>query len=71
MLLVNFFRRKTDHEQRANKKQIHPATLQIKKTLKSTVVPQAEAKGSTRNNVSFPWPALEATLLIFSVSHFY
>jgi hypothetical protein len=38
--------------------------------LKSTVLPQAEAKRSTEN-VSFPWPPIEAALSAFVVKAFF
>ena len=50
-----FFRRSMDRNQRVNKRQ---------KTSKSTVLPQAQAKGGIHKCVSFPGPPLEAALSI-------
>ena len=51
MLLGNFFRRSKNHEQ---------YVITKKKKLKSTVLPQAETKGS-----KLPLPPLEAAMLVF------
>jgi hypothetical protein len=46
-MLGNFFRTSTDHKK-----------LQIKKTLKLTVLLQEEAKEKDMKYISFPWPPL-------------
>jgi cellobiose-specific phosphotransferase system component IIB len=62
----NFFRRVTDDNECENKKSF-VACVNKKRNVKPTVLPQAEAKESTQN-VSFPWPRLEAALSLFKVS---
>ena len=46
-MLGNFSRRSTDQKQRVTKTQQLPISQIRNKTLKSTVLPQLEAKGST------------------------
>jgi len=56
-MLGNFGQRSTDQKKRVKKRN---------KTSKSTVLPQAEAKGS----MFFPWPARNAALAILNFSRF-
>ena len=52
-MLGNYFRRSTDNEKRADRKQIQNKIENKTEKLKSTVLPQVEAKGSIKNSLAF------------------